>query len=321
MKKILIARPTFPATVERLRLHFEVDFHDADPALNGPELIARLQGRQGLYASPSTAVNAAVFEACPDLRVVANMAVGYNNIDLAAAARAGVIVTNTPGVLDNATADFAWALLLAAARRVTEAEQLLRDGKWTSWRYDSMLGADTGGATLGILGMGRIGAAIARRAAGFDMQVLYHNRTPAHPHAAPGARYTDKDTLLATCDHVIVAVPYTPQTHHLIGPRELALMKPTAVLVNIARGGVVDDAALAVALQERRIAAAGLDVFENEPAVLPALLACTNVVLTPHIASATLSARKAMAELAADNLIAALSGQEPLNRVALPPSN
>jgi glyoxylate reductase len=226
------------------------------------------------------------------------------------------MVTNTPEVLNETTADFAWALLLATARRVTEAEHWLRGGHWQKWRYDSFLGEDVHGSTLGIIGMGRIGQAIARRSIGFDMRVIYHNRSRVAPELearANNAQFVGKEELLKTADHVMLALPYSPQTHHTIGAAELALMKPTATLVNIARGGIVDDAALIAALRARRIAAAGLDVFENEPAFEPAFLTLSNVVLTPHIASASDPTRRAMANCAADNLIAALTGRMPPN--------
>jgi gluconate 2-dehydrogenase len=246
------------------------------------------------------------------------MAVGYNNIDVAACTARGITVTNAPDVLTETTADFGFALMMAAARRVTESEHFLRAGQWQRWSYDAFCGADVQGATLGILGMGRIGQAIARRGAlGFSMKVVYHNRTRLAPEieAPLGARWVDKATLLRECDHLVIVVPYSRTSHHAIGETELALMKPTATLTNIARGGVVDDAALARALTGRRLAAAALDVFEGEPSVNPALLQVPNVVLTPHIASATAATRLKMATLAADNLIAVLGGKPALTPV------
>jgi gluconate 2-dehydrogenase len=234
------------------------------------------------------------------------MTVGYNNFDLAAMTAAGVLGTNAPDVLTETTADFGFALLMATARRVTESEHFLRAGQWTRWSYDMFAGAEVHGTTLGILGMGRIGQAIARRAAlGFGMPVIYHNRSrlEAGIEASINSRYVSKEELLRTADHLMLVLPYSASSHHTIGAAELALMKPTATLINLARGGIVDDAALAEALRERRIAAAGLDVFEGEPTVNPALLTVPNVVLTPHIASATVGTRKAMAALAVDNLI------------------
>jgi len=236
-------------------------------------------------------------------------AVGYNNIDLAACTAHGVLVSNTPDVLTETTADFGFALMMATARRIAEGERFLRAGRWTKWSYDMLAGSDVHGATLGILGMGRIGQAIARRGAlGFRMAVIYHNRSrlDAALERQLGARYVGKDELLRDSDHLVLVLPYGAESHHAIGAAELALMKPGATLTNIARGGIVDDAALAVALREHRIAAAGLDVFEGEPSVHPDLLALPNVVLTPHIASASVPTRLAMADLAADNLIAAL---------------
>ena len=243
------------------------------------------------------------------------MAVGYNNFDVDAMTAAGVLATNAPDVLTETTADFGFALLMATARRVTESEHFLRAGKWTKWSYDMFAGAEVHGSTLGILGMGRIGQGIARRGAhGFGMNVIYHNRSRLSPEleAECKARYVDKKELLRTADHLVLVVPYSAASHHAIGAAELALMKRTACLVNIARGGIVDDAALAVALREKRIAAAGLDVFEGEPKVHPDLLTVPNVVLTPHIASATIPTRMAMANLAADNLIGFLTQGMPL---------
>ncbi|RJG01654.1 2-hydroxyacid dehydrogenase [Noviherbaspirillum sedimenti] len=314
--KILIARAIFPEVVERLSCHFAVETNQDDLPWSSAELAQRLHDKQGLFSSANERITAELIAACPQLKMIANMAVGFNNIDLDAATRAGVMVSNTPDVLNETTADFAWALLMAAARQVGASERWLRAGQWKRWRYDAFLGADLHGATLGILGMGRIGQAIARRSRGFDMQVLYHNRTqlPATLEAAANhAQFVDKDDLLRRADHLLLVLPYSAATHHAIGAAELALMKPTATLVNIARGGIVDDAALIAALRERRIAAAGLDVFENEPAFHPDFLALDNVVLTPHIGSASGATRRAMATCAADNLIAAFSGKTPPN--------
>jgi glyoxylate/hydroxypyruvate/2-ketogluconate reductase len=312
--RVLVARAVFPDVVERLRQHFDVDDNPADQVLSPTQLHQRLQGKQGALTTGSETINAALLDANPQLRVVANMAVGFNNFDLPAMTSRGVLATNTPDVLTQTTADFGFALMMAAARRIAESEHFLRRGAWTKWSYDMFTGSDVHGATLGILGMGRIGQGIARRGAlGFGMKVIYHNRSrlPAEAEAPLGARWVDKATLLRESDHLVLVLPYSPASHHAIGAAELALMKPTATLTNIARGGIVDDAALAEALRERRIAAAGLDVFEGEPAVHPALLAVPNVVLTPHIASATVATRRAMAGLAADNLIAALTGGTP----------
>jgi gluconate 2-dehydrogenase len=312
---IVIARAVFPEVVERLAQHFDVLANQQDALWTPSQLAQALQGRAGLFCTASERVDADLLQACPALRICANMAVGFNNFDLDAMTARGVLGTNAPGVLTETTADFGFALLMATARRVCESEHYLRSGQWTRWRYDMFAGSDIHGATLGIIGMGRIGQAIARRGAfGFGMRVLYHNRTRLGPEveAACGARYVERDALLAQSDHVMLVLPYSAQSHHTIGAAELARMKPTATLVNIARGGIVDDGALARALREGRIAAAGLDVFEGEPQVHPELLQVPNVVLTPHIASASVPTRRAMADLAADNLVAYLTGGTPV---------
>jgi gluconate 2-dehydrogenase len=321
---VLVARAVFPEVLAHLQAHFEVESNPDDTVYSKPQLIARLQGKAGAFTTGSERIDAEVLAACPQLRAVCNMAVGYNNFDLPACTAAGVLATNTPDVLTETTADFGFALMMATARRMAESEHFLRRGEWTKWSYDMFTGSDVHGATLGILGMGRIGQAIARRGAlGFGMKVLYHNRSRLTPEqeAPLGARYVDKATLLREADHLVLVLPYSAEAHHAIGAAELAQMKPTATLTNIARGGIVDDAALAVALRDRVIAAAGLDVFEGEPALNPALLTVPNVVLTPHIASASVATRRAMAMLAADNLIAALTGATPptpLNPQVLP---
>ena len=303
---ILITRAIFAEVLEQLSQHFEVESNQADVIWSPLELAQRLQGKVGVFMTGTEKVNADLLEQCPQLKLCANMTVGYNNFDLAAMSAAGVLGTNAPDVLTETTADFGFALLMATARRVTESEHYLRAGKWTRWSYDMFAGAEVHGTMLGIVGMGRIGQAIARRAAlGFGMQVVYHNRSrlDAATEASFNARYVGKEELLKNSDHVMLVLPYSAASHHTIGAAELALMKPTATLINLARGGIVDDAALAEALRLKRIAAAGLDVFEGEPAVHPALLSVPNVVLTPHIASATEGTRRAMAALAVDNLI------------------
>ena len=312
---VLVSRAIFPEIIDRLAQHFDVEANQADELWPRDEFIRRLQGKQGVFTTGGERIDADVLKACPGLKICANMAVGYNNFDVPAMTAAGVLATNAPGVLTETTADMGFALLMAAARRVTESEHFLRAGKWDRWAYDMMIGQDVFGSTLGILGMGRIGQAVARRGAlGFGMNVIYHNRSrlPEAEEAAVKARYVGKEELLQTADHLVLVVPYSAESHHSIGAAELALMKPTATLVNIARGGIVDDVALAKALRERRLAAAGLDVFEGEPRVHPDLLACSNVVLTPHIGSATVPTRKAMANLAADNLIGYLTGGKPV---------
>ena len=304
--RILISRAIFPQVVDRLASHFDVESNQADDLWSPQDIARRLQGKQGALTTGSERVDAALLAQCPGLKICANMAVGYNNFDLPAMTAAGVLATNAPGVLTETTADMGFALMMAAARRITEGEHYLRAGQWDRWAYDMLIGQDVHGATLGIIGMGRIGQAIARRGAlGFGMKVLYHNRSrlPEADEAAVGAQYVSKQELLQRADHVVLVVPYSAESRHTVGAAELALMKRTAPLTNIARGGIVDDHALAHALQTGQIAAAGLDVFEGEPKVIPELLACTNVVLTPHIASATVPTRLAMANLAADNLI------------------
>ncbi len=304
---VLICRRVFDDVVGRLRGVFEVEINAADALWTRDELIARLQGKAGVFITGTQPIDAALLDACPGLQAVCSMAVGYNNVDLAACTSRGVLVSNAPGVLTETTADFGFALMMAAARRIGESERYLRRGEWTNWSVDGFAGADLHGATLGVLGMGRIGQAIARRGRfGFGMSVLYHNRSRLGPEVELelAARWVEKDELLRAADHLMIVVPYSAESHHLIGAAELRVMKPTATLTNIARGGIVDDAALAEALRERRIAAAGLDVFESEPVVHPELLTLPNVVLTPHIASASLPTRRAMANLAIDNLLA-----------------
>lgn len=324
MKKVLISRRAPALVAEKLSAHFEVDAVQGDGVLTPDELRARLQGKAGAWITGTERITAELLDACPSLRAVCTMSVGYNHIDLAACTARGVLVTNTPDVLTESTADFGFALLMATARRMSEGERLLRDRQWKRWSWDFLAGAEVYNSTLGILGMGRIGQAVARRGRfGFGMQVVYHNRSrlPADIEAELGARYLSKDELLRQADHLILVLPYSAESHHCIAAAELALMKPSATLVNLARGGIVDEDALAAALREQRIAAAGLDVFEGEPRVNPALLTLPNVVLTPHIASATMPTRLAMAGLAADNLVAALTGAAPptpLNPEVLP---
>ena len=322
-QKILVSRAIQAEVIDRLGQHFEVESNQADVLWTKAQFIEKLQGKQGVFTTGGERIDAELLAACPGLKICANMAVGYNNFDVPAMTAAGVLATNAPDVLTESTADFGFALLMATARRMAESEHFLRAGLWTRWRYDMFAGSDIHGSTLGIIGMGRIGQGIARRGAhGFGMKVIYHNRTQLDAALEAGckASYVSKEELLKTADHVVLVVPYSPASHHTIGAAELALMKPTATLVNIARGGIVDDAALAMALRENRIAAAGLDVFEGEPKVHPDLLTVPNVVLTPHIASATVPTRLAMANLAADNLIGYLTQGKaltPLNALTL----
>lgn len=308
MKKpsLLIARAVFPEVLSQLAQYFDVTANQEDILWTPSQFIAQLQGKQGVLTTGSQAIDANLLTACPQLKICANMTVGYNNFDLPAMTQAGVLGTNSPDVLTETTADFGFALLMATARRMAESERFLRAGLWNRWRYDLFAGSEVHGSTLGILGMGRIGQGIARRGAhGFGMKVIYHNRSrlDSQTETACGASFVSKADLLQQSDHLMLVLPYSSESHHAIGVPELAQMKPGATLVNIARGGIVDDAALAAALRTGVIAAAGLDVFEGEPGVHPDLLTVPNVVLTPHIASATLSTRLAMTQLAADNLM------------------
>jgi gluconate 2-dehydrogenase len=306
--RVWVARPLFDDIIDRLREYFDVDAESRDRVWTAAEIGGRLRDKDGAVLGVSDPVDAAAIAQAPRLRAVANVAVGTDNLDLAALTAAGIVATNTPDVLTEAVADFAWALLLATARRVGEGERYLRSGQWHGWSYRRLLGTDVHGRVLGILGMGRIGQAVARRASGFRMPVIYHNRTrlAAALERECRAEYVGRDELLRRADLLVLILPLTPASRHAIGAAELALMKATALLVNIARGGIVDDAALVAALQGGRLAGAGLDVFENEPALHPLLPTLDNVVLTPHIASASVEARRSMASLAVDNLIAAL---------------
>ncbi len=321
--RILVTRAIFPEVAQRLSEHFEVESNLDDADWNADEIARRLQDKTGALTFGVERITAELLAQCPALKICANMTVGYNNFDLGAMSAAGVLATNAPDVLTETTADFGFALLMATARRVTESEHFLRAGKWTRWSYQMFSGAEVHGSTLGIIGMGRIGQAIARRGAfGFGMKVIYYNRSRLDGATETQCRatYVSKQELLQAADHVMLVVPYSAASHHTIGVAELALMKPSATLINIARGGIVDDAALAAALRDKRIAAAGLDVFEGEPRVHPDLLTVPNVVLTPHIASATAGTRRDMAMLAVDNLIGYLmhgKAVTPLNASGL----
>jgi len=314
--KILVTRATFDDVIAKLRERFDVeDNQKEDTPWSAEELRRRIADKDGALPTGSDRIDAATLAAAPRLKALCNIAVGYNNIDLAACSERGILATNTPGVLDDTTADMTWALLMAAARRVTEAERWLRAGNWKGWKNDQFLGVDVHHATLGIIGMGRIGQAIARRAQGFSMRILYHNRRRVlkSVEKALAARYVSMERLLKESDFISLNMPYSPSSHHLIGAKEFALMKSTAVIVNAARGGIIDDAALVTALKERRLAAAGLDVFEGEPRFNPGFLEVDNAALVPHIGSATRATRTAMAMLASKNLSAVLSGKRPPN--------
>jgi len=299
--------------VEELRRHFTVEANDAGVAWSPEELRRRAADKVGMLLSGSDRIGGPLLEAAPLLKVVCNVAVGYNNLDLAACTAHGVLATNTPGVLDETTADLTWALMLAAARRLPAADRFVRAGQWEGWRGDGFLGVDVHHATLGIIGLGRIGQAVARRGRGFAMKVIYHNRhrLPRKIEQKLGVTYAPLPGLLKRADFISLHLPYSAEAHHLIGAKEIVLMKPTAVLVNAARGGLVDDAALIAALRERRIAAAGLDVFENEPKLNPGFLELDNVALVPHIGSATSATRHAMFRHAVRSLSAVLAGKRP----------
>ncbi len=315
-KNILISRGLSPEALTLIPKDVVVDFNGHEQSLTRQDLLARLRGKQGLICQITDIIDDEVL-ATPGLQVVSNVAVGYNNIEVAAARRRGVVVTNTPDVLTETTADFAWALLMAAARKVLDADRYVRSGEWKSWRWDLLWGLDVHGKTIGVLGFGRIGRAVARRARGFGMRVLYHDAVRATHDAEREleATYVDKATLLRESDFVTLHVLLSAETRHLIDEASLRSMKKTAVLVNAARGPIVDEAALARALGEGWIAAAGLDVFEEEPTVHPGLLPLTNVVLAPHIASASFDTRLAMSRLAVKNCLAVLEGKPPLTPV------
>lgn len=305
------------AGIELLRTKADVHVNMEDRVLSRGELISGLAQADGLLCQLADAVDAEVISSAPRLKAIANYAVGFNNIDLAAASARGIPVTNTPGVLTEATADLAWALLMCAARRVVEGDEMVRQGRFHGWGPRLLLGADVYGATLGLIGLGRIGTAVARRARGFDMRVVYHSRTrlQSKEEAELGLTYLDLPELLGTSDFVSLHVPLTADTRHMIGAQQLRMMKSSAILINTARGPVVDEAALAEALACRRLAAAGLDVYENEPAVHPDLLGLDNVVLLPHVGSGTLGTRSRMAIMAAESMISMLDGGRPSNIV------
>lgn len=311
--KVFLSRSLPPAVMDRLARATELTVHPDATPLTPEALIAGAGRCDALLCTILERVDAAFFAACPHLKVVANFGVGYDHIDVAAASARRIPVTNTPGVLTDATADIAFGLILAAARRFSEGDRLVRSGAWTGWEPLQLLGAEVTGATLGLIGLGRIGQAVARRARGFSMRVLYWNRTRLAPEAeqALGVEYRSRDEVLAEADMVSLHVAYTPETHHLIDAAALARMKRTAVLVNTTRGAVVDESALVQALRDGIIAAAGLDVYEREPKLTPGLAELPNCVLLPHLGSSTIATRTKMGMLAVDNLLAACAGQRP----------
>ncbi len=312
---VLVTKRIFPEAIEFLRQHSEVDYVAHDDGLTSEELDARVQGKQAVVCQLTDKFDAARIARLDGVRVLANVAVGFDNIDVPAATRKRILVTNTPDVLTDTTADLAFALLLAAARRIVEAHEFVHSGEWKKWSIDLLAGYDVHHKTLGIFGMGRIGQAVARRGRGFSMRILYHDarRAPEEVERELGLEYGDKDRVLRESDFISLHVPLTPETRRYIGANELRRMRRTAVLVNTSRGPVVDETALAEALRERVIAAAGLDVFENEPEVSPLLLGLRNAVLAPHIGSASIETRRRMSLLAAENAVAALEGRRPPN--------
>jgi lactate dehydrogenase-like 2-hydroxyacid dehydrogenase len=314
-KKVLVTREVFEEALELLATHFEVTANQQDEVMDPQALARALADKEGALTTLTERIDSDLLLRCPRLKVVCNIAVGFNNIDLEACTARGVMATNTPGVLDDTTADFAWTLILATARRLNEAEAYVRRGQWDKWRLKQFLGLDVHHAVLGIVGLGRIGQVVARRAVGFEMEVLYHDmrRAPAEIEAACRARYVSQEELFRRADIVTIHVPYSRETHHAVGASQIGLMKKSAILIHAARGGVVDDAALVGALKRGAIAGAGLDVFEGEPSLHPGFLELPNVVLAPHIASSSEKTRCRMAVMAAENCVAALTTGHPPN--------
>ncbi len=311
--RVLVTKRIYPEAIEYLKEHAEVDYAATDEGLSAEELQERVRGKQAVVSQLTDKFSEAVIDSLDGVEIIANVAVGFDNIDLAAATRRGILVTNTPDVLTETTADFAFALLLATARRVVEAHQFLHSGQWKKWSIDLLVGHDVHHRTLGIFGMGRIGQSMARRARGFSMHVVYHDamRAPETVERELQLEFVDKERLLHESDFISLHVPLLDSTRHLIGAAELKQMKKSAILVNTSRGPVVDEAALAKALDQAWIAGAGLDVFEREPQVHPDLLKLENVVLAPHIASASIDTRREMSMLAVNNVAAALEGRRP----------
>jgi glyoxylate reductase len=317
---VLVTRRVYPEAIEYLQQHAQVDYNSTDDILTPAALIEKARGKHAIVSQLVDKFTRDVIgQLDGSVRVISNVAVGYDNIDVPAATARGILATNTPGVLTDTTADFAFALIMAAARRMTEADRFIRSGQWTRWSIDMLAGHDIHHRTLGIIGMGRIGQAVARRGIGFSMRVLYHDPhqgaalLPPQEELELNAQSATLERVLRESDFISLHVPLSDATRHLIGKPELRMMKPTAILVNTSRGPVVDEAALARALRENWIAAAGIDVFEREPEVLPVLLECQNAVLAPHIASASVETRKNMSMLAAQNAVAALEGRRPPN--------
>src|SRR5215467_14179888 len=317
MMKVYVTRPVFDETIERLRRDVDVEVNPEDRILSKKELVEKLRDKDGALTLLTDAVDLEVLQSAPKLKVVANFAVGFNNVAIEPATKLGIAVTNTPGVLTETTADFAWTLLMAAARRVVEGDKFARAGRFKAWGPKMLLGYDIYGKTLGLVGLGRIGQSVARRAAGFNMRVVFHD-----PESIPeriikelGVTRLSFDELLRVSDFISLHVPLFPETHHLLNDRTFALMKPTCIVINTSRGLVVDEKALVRALRDGKIAGAGVDVFEREPDIEPALFEMESVVLAPHIASASHETRLKMCTMAADNLLAVLKGQHPPNLI------
>ncbi len=313
--KVLVTRKVFDEVLNLLGKHFDIESNQRDVPFSPIQLVKRLQGKAGAVTLLTDIIDDRLLAQCPELKVVCNVAVGFNNIDVKACTRRGVMASNTPGVLDDTTADFTWCLLLSTARRVVEADNFFRSGKWKGWGLMQFLGHDVHHKTLGIVGFGRIGKGVARRAKGFDMRVIYTDvqRTDEATEREYSVMYVDKRTLLRESDFVSLHVPLFPETTHYVSHAEFALMKRTAILINASRGPVLDEKALVKAVKEGKIAGAGLDVYEKEPKCERGLLGMKNVVLAPHIASASIETRAKMATMAAQNCIAGLSGQRPPN--------
>ena len=313
--KVLVTRRVFDEALNLLGKYFDVESNQRDVPFTSAQLVKKLQGKTGAVIGINDIVDERLLAQSPDLKIVCNIAVGFNNIDVKACTRRGVMATNTPGVLDDTTADFTWSLLLATARRVVEADKFFRSGKWKGWGLMQFLGHDVHHKTLGIVGFGRIGKGVAKRAKGFDMRVIYTDvqRVDETTEREYGVMYVDKRTLLRESDFVSLHVPLSPETTHYVSHAEFALMKKTAILINAARGPIIDEKALVKALKEGKIAGAGLDVYEKEPKYERALVGMKNVVLAPHIASSSYETRLRMAMMAAQNCAAALTGQRPQN--------
>jgi len=315
--KVLVTRKVFDEAVNLLAKHFDVETNQRDTPVTPVQLVRRLQGKAGAVSLLTESIDERVLSQCPELKIICNVAVGFNNIDVKACTRRGIMVANTPGVLDDTTADLTWALLMATARRLVEADAYFRTGKWKGWGLMQFLGHDVHHKTLGVVGFGRIGKGVAKRAKGFDMRVIYTDvqRADEATEREYGVMYVDKRTLLRESDYVSLHIPLFAETEHYLSQAEFALMKKTAILINAARGPVVDEKALVKALKEGKIAGAGLDVYEKEPKCERSLLAMKNVVLLPHIASASVETRSRMALMAAQNCVAGLGGQRPPNLV------